>query len=231
MTFEFKRWRWPTSSTATPAFEPVALDSGQALAAADSPFVLCVGTLEVRKNGTALLQAWRQLAPRLGDRLPRLVFAGKQGWLIHEFNTTLADDPELARRVRIVDSPSDRELAYLYQHCLFTAYPSLYEGWGLPVGEAAWFGKYVISSNATSLPEVCGGLVDYFDSGDLTALCASLERAITDPQYVRSKEQAIARSPMRLWADVADEHLSVHHFARGLAVDAWASGHRAASCS
>ena len=63
----------------------------------------------------------------------------------------------------------------------------------------------MISSNATSLPEVCGGLVDYFDSGDLTALCASLERAITDPQYVRSKEQAIARSPMRLWADVADD--------------------------
>ena len=58
--------------------------------------------------------------------------------------------------MRIVDSPSDRELAYLYQRCLFAAYPSLYEGWGLPVGEAAWFGKYVISSNATSLPEVCG---------------------------------------------------------------------------
>ncbi|HEY6356369.1 MAG TPA: glycosyltransferase, partial [Burkholderiaceae bacterium] len=146
---------------------------------------------------------------RLGDRLPRLVFAGRQGWLIHEFKTTLANDPELARHVRIVDSPSDRELAYLYQHCLFTAYPSLYEGWGLPVGEAAWFGKYVICSNATSLPEVCGGLIDYFDSGDLTALCANLERAISDPEYVHRKAQAIARSPMRLWSDVADE---MHRF-------------------
>ena len=108
----------------------MTLEGGEALAAADAPFVLCVGTLEVRKNGAALLQAWRQLAPRLGDRLPRLVFAGRQGWRIQEFKTALAKHPELARRVRIVDSPSDRELAYLYQHCLFAAYPSLYEGWG-----------------------------------------------------------------------------------------------------
>jgi glycosyltransferase involved in cell wall biosynthesis len=186
-------------------FAPVTLDSGEAMEAAASPFVLCVGTLEVRKNGTMLLQAWRRLGANLGDRLPRLVFAGKQGWLIHEFKATLANDPELGRHVRIVDSPSDRELAYLYQRCLFTAYPSLYEGWGLPVGEAAWFGKFVITSNATSLPEVCDDLVDYFDPGDLDALCASLERAILDPEYVRRREQAIVQSPMRRWSDVADD--------------------------
>jgi len=186
-------------------FAPVALNSGDAFEVASVPFVLCVGTLEVRKNGAALLQAWRLLGRRLGERLPRLVFAGKQGWLIHEFKATLANDPELAQRVCIVESPSDQDLAFLYQRCLFTAYPSRYEGWGLPVGEAAWFGKYVISSNATSLPEVCGDLIDYFDPADPAALCTLLERAITDPAYVRAKEDTIARSPMRLWSDVADD--------------------------
>jgi glycosyltransferase involved in cell wall biosynthesis len=186
-------------------FAPVVPSSSEAREAAREPFVLCVGTLEVRKNGAALLEAWRRLAARLGERLPRLVFAGKQGWLIHEFKATLANDTELARRVRIVESPSDQDLAFLYQRCLFTAYPSLYEGWGLPVGEAAWFGKYVISSNATSLPEVCGELIDYFDPTSLDALCTCLARAITDPAYVRAKEEAISRSPMRLWSDVATD--------------------------
>jgi glycosyltransferase involved in cell wall biosynthesis len=75
----------------------------------------------------------------------------------------------------------------------------------LPVGEAAWFGKYVISSNATSLPEVCGALIDYVDPCDLSALCNALERAISEPDYVRRKEQAIAQAPMRRWSDVAED--------------------------
>jgi glycosyltransferase involved in cell wall biosynthesis len=186
-------------------FEPISIENSEVSEAASAPFVLCVGTIEVRKNGAALLQAWQTLGARLGERLPRLIFAGKQGWLIHEFKATLANDPDLARRVRIVDSPSDRELAYLYQRCLFTAYPSLYEGWGLPVGEAAWFGKYVVCSNATSLPEVCGELVDYFDPTDSVAMCARLERAITNTAYVRAKEHAIVQAPMRRWSDVAED--------------------------
>ena len=190
-------------------FAAVTLQDSDVLEAASAPFVLCVGTLEVRKNGAALLQAWRRLRERLGERLPRLVFAGKQGWLIHEFNATLANDPALAQRVRIVDSPSDRQLAFLYQKCMFTVFPSLYEGWGLPVGEAAWFGKYVISSNATSLPEVCGDLIDYFDPSDAELLCTCIERAVTQPAYVRAREEVIARSPMRLWSDVADD---IHRF-------------------
>jgi glycosyltransferase involved in cell wall biosynthesis len=185
-------------------FDPVPLEPGAVARAASAPYVLCVGTMEGRKNGIVLLNAWRRLAPLLAERLPKLVFAGKPGWLIQEFRATLATEP-LAGRVEIVDSPTDRELAYLYQHCLFTVFPSLCEGWGLPVGEAAWFGKYCICSNATSLPEVCSSLNDYFDPNDVDALCTLLQRAITDPAYVRQKEQAIVHSPMRRWSDVADD--------------------------
>jgi len=186
-------------------FAPVAPERGAAREAASEPFVLCVGTLEDRKNGVALLRAWQRLAPVLGTRLPRLVFAGQRGWSIQSFMAVLEGDPDLAKRVRLVDAPSDRELAFLYQRCLFTAFPSLSEGWGLPVGEAAWFGKFTLSSNATSLPEVCGPLVDYFDPAALDELCAALQRALADPGYVRAKEQAIVHSALRRWADVADD--------------------------
>jgi glycosyltransferase involved in cell wall biosynthesis len=157
-------------------FDPVPPAQGEAADAARAPYVLCVGTMEGRKNGTVLLNAWRRLAPVLADRLPRLVFAGKPGWLIQEFRATLSTEPAFADRIEIVDSPTDRELAYLYQRCLFTVFPSLCEGWGLPVGEAAWFGKYCICSNATSLPEVCRPLNDYFDPTDLEccARCCSV---------------------------------------------------------
>lgn len=184
---------------------PVDLPSGPAVEAAAVPFVLCVGTIEVRKNGAALLKAWQRLANSFGERLPRLVFAGKQGWLLGEFRAALAADATLVQKVRLVESPSDRELAFLYQRCLFTVFPSRYEGWGLPVGEAAWFGKYTISSNASSLPEVCGDLIDYFDPADLSSLCALLDQAIAVPEYVTIKEQALVRSPMRRWSDVADD--------------------------
>lgn len=172
---------------------------------ASTPYVLCVGTIEIRKNGMALLDAWAALHPVLGDRLPRLIFAGRMGWLIDEFNERLASTPGLARTVSLVESPSDKDLAFLYQNCLFTAYPSLYEGWGLPVGESAWFGKYCISSSSSSLPEVCGDLIDYVDPADPEALKAMLLRAITQPGYVAERQQRIAQALLRTWADVAED--------------------------
>jgi len=172
---------------------------------ASVPYVLCVGTMEVRKNGVALLDAWVALSDVLGGRLPRLVFAGRTGWHIEAFQTRLASNESLARTVRIVESPSDEELAYLYQNSQFTVYPSLYEGWGLPVGEAAWFGKYCISSNTSSLPEVCGDLIDYVDPADQTALQAALVKAITQPEYVAAREQSIREAQLRTWADVAED--------------------------
>lgn len=183
----------------------VEAESAAAQDAGREPFVLCVGTIEIRKNGAALLRAWSTLSARLGPRLPRLVFAGKQGWLLAEFRRLLAGDPALAQRVVIVDAPSDRDLAFLYQRCLFTVFPSRSEGWGLPVGESAWFGKYCIASNASSIPEVCGDCIDYVDPADDAALTAAVERAITDPAYLASRTAVLASMPMRTWKTVAHD--------------------------
>lgn len=167
------------------------------------PFVLCVGTIEVRKNGVALLRAWQRLAAELGPQTPLLVFAGRPGWKTEVFHELLVSDETLQHHVRVFPRPSDADLASLYQRCLFTAYPSLVEGWGLPLGEAAWFGKYSVASSASSLPEVCGDLVDYVAPIDVDGLVATVRRGVIDDRYRRAKEQAIASAPLRSWHDVA----------------------------
>jgi glycosyltransferase involved in cell wall biosynthesis len=168
-----------------------------------SPFVLCVGTLEIRKNGIALLRAWQRLAAELGSETPGLVFAGKVGWKVEEFFEVLNADGGLKRHVQIVDRPSDSVLMSLYNKCLFTVYPSFAEGWGLPVGEAAWFGRYSIVSSASSLPEVCGSLVDYFDPTDIDELVRLIKQGLNDPDYVRAKEEKIRATRLRTWAEAA----------------------------
>jgi glycosyltransferase involved in cell wall biosynthesis len=169
-----------------------------------TPFVLCVGTIEVRKNGIALLQAWRRLIAELGAATPLLVFAGKYGWKIDDFRQLLESDKLVQRYVRIFSHPTDADLACLYQRCLVTAYPSLAEGWGLPVGEAAWFGKYSVVSRSSSLPEVCGDLVDYVDPSDLEGLGRALARAVIANDYRRGRESAIKTAPLRSWEQVAE---------------------------
>ena len=175
----------------------------------ESRYILCVGTIEIRKNGAGLLKVWQHLIHRLGDRVPQLVFAGKRGWLTEKLDSLLACDVALANKVTILETPTDSDLAALYQRCLFAVYPSLAEGWGLPIGEAAWFGKYCVTSTTTSMPEVCGDLADYGDPNNHEQLAAVIERAIGDDAYRLCKEEAISKAPLRTWRDVAEDLFSL----------------------
>lgn len=168
----------------------------------DDPYALCVGTIEIRKNGIMLLRAWARLIEE-GISVPRLVFAGKFGWRISNFKSYLSENGAVAKKVTLINSPNDTDLAALYGGAKFCLFPSFYEGWGLPVGEAAWFGRYVIASSAASVPEVCGDLMDYADPDDLNAWVGFIKRAILDVEYVNSREARISSSPLRSWRDVA----------------------------
>lgn len=167
------------------------------------PFVLCVGTIEVRKNGAMLLAVWQQLQKELGDKTPQLVFAGKYGWKILPFQERLQSDTVLQHKVTVAKQVTDDDLAELYKQCLFSVTPSLVEGWGLPIGEAAWFGKFSIVSSSSSLPEVCGNLVDYIEPNNIDEWSQAIKRTILDDQYRQQREKIIAQSPLRLWKDVA----------------------------
>ncbi|MEI9931042.1 MAG: glycosyltransferase [Rhizomicrobium sp.] len=127
-------------------------------------FVLFVSTIEPRKNHAFVFTAWLKLLRRHGAKnCPKLVCVGQQGWLNSEAYARLDASEDLKRQVVILSNVSDVMLSKLYEACICTLYPSLYEGWGLPVTESLCFGKVPIVSHVASLPEAGGLFAEYFE--------------------------------------------------------------------
>lgn len=127
----------------------------------NEPFILCVGTYEVRKNHHLLYYAVKEALYK-GVGIPKLIIIGRPGWLIHDLTYILQNDPAVYDRIQYLGGVSDEEKTWLFQHCSFTIFPSVFEGWGLPVGESLYYGKPCLSSNISSMPEIGGNLIDYF---------------------------------------------------------------------
>jgi glycosyltransferase involved in cell wall biosynthesis len=139
-------------------------------------FWLSVGSLEPRKNHRRLLEAYA----RSGASLP-LVLAGGKGWLMDDFKAPAG--------VTLTGYVSDRELEWLYRNCFGFLYPSLFEGFGMPVLEALSLGAAVICSNTTSLPEVAGDaglLVDPLDVGSIAAAMVRLASGQIEREALRA---------------------------------------------
>jgi len=145
-------------------------------------FALIVSTIEARKNHALLLRIWRELLATMPrEQVPTLVFAGRVGWLVADLMQQLENANWLDGKVRLIEAPSDGELAALYEDCLFTLYPSLYEGWGLPVTESLAHGTPCLAANATSLPEAGGTLARYFDPDNLHDAVRAVREVLDDP--------------------------------------------------
>lgn len=133
----------------------------------DGDYVLCVGTLEPRKNHVYLYDIWKRMLDEGRADIPRLVCVGRMGWQMEDLQRRLKVSDNLDGHFVHLTDIGDAELLVLYRDCLFTAFPSFYEGWGLPVAESLLFGKFCVSSNTTSMPEVGGDLAVYVDPYDL----------------------------------------------------------------
>ena len=170
------------------------------------PFVLVVGTMESRKNTWRLAQAWQRLS-REGDGfdLPKLVFAGKPGWYNEDFNQLIKATGNLGGWIQFANNPTDTEVAYLYKTCVFTAMVSLYEGWGLPIGESLFFGKTAVVANNSSMPEVGGDMVEYCDAHSIDSIYAACRKLITEPEHRATLEAKIASTKLRTWDDVTSD--------------------------
>jgi glycosyltransferase involved in cell wall biosynthesis len=129
-----------------------------------------------------------------------LIFVGKWGWDVAGLHEYLSNTDALGNWLYIFNGISDAELEYLYRRCLFTAFVSFAEGWGLPVGESLAHGKPCVASGATSIPEVGGTLVRYVDPYDLRSGYEVIKQLVSDRGYlVRWAQQVQDEFRPRRW--------------------------------
>lgn len=145
-------------------------------------WMLWVGSLDVRKNLDVLLLAAEHCYSN-GKCSHPLVIAGRPSTGFDYYANKIRNNPVLRRSVVYLDSPSDSLIADLHVGTMLYLFTSWEEGYGLPVAEALQLGIPVIASNATSIPEVAGPLVDYFDPWDSKGLADLLERFESDELY------------------------------------------------
>lgn len=162
-----------------PAFRPTPPD-GARLAAlgVEQPYFLYVGTVEPRKNLARALRAFARVASLLPHH--RFVIAGQRGWKYADVLHEVAR-PELAPRVTLLGYASEDDLPALYAGATAFVYPSLFEGFGLPVVEAMACGTPVLTSRTSSLTEIADGAALLVDPLDETALAEGLLRLAHDP--------------------------------------------------
>lgn len=173
-------------------------------------FILAVGTLEPRKNLPTLLRAYDRLRRGAGLRVP-LVLVGGKGWLYDDVFRTI-DALELAECVRYLDAVSDEQLACLYRAAGALAFPSHYEGFGLPALEALHAGCPVVASNRGSLPEVVGAAGLLLEPDDVDAWAEALWRVLTDDALADALRRAgPERARSFTWARTAATTLALYH--------------------
>jgi glycosyltransferase involved in cell wall biosynthesis len=169
------------------------------------PFVLYVSTVERRKNHEVLYRAWARMRD-MGAAPYKLVFVGMPGWGINELRNDLRLDPRVRGDIVMLDRVDDAALAWLYRHAAFTVFPSLYEGWGLPVVESLGWGKFCIASSAASLPEAGGDLVEYIDPWDLPRWVERLSYFMQHPDEVHARSERIVREYRTTpWRETSEE--------------------------
>jgi glycosyltransferase involved in cell wall biosynthesis len=157
-------------------------------------YALFVSTIEARKNHILLFRVWRRLLEEMPrESIPRLVFAGRRGGLTEDLMQQIASTDYLDGWLKVIERPTDTELVALYQGCLFTLFPSLFEGWGLPVTESLAFGKPCLIADRTSLPEAGGDLVRRFDPENLQDAYAAIREVIEDRPGLARWEARVRR--------------------------------------
>lgn len=175
----------------------------------ESDFILFVGTVEPRKNVLNLVRAFEELAQ--GDSLRvQLVIAGERGWLLNDLNTCLASSP-IKERVLFTGHLSDDELRALYSSCKLFVYPSLYEGFGLPLLEAMACGAPVITSNVPSIVETVGDVARLVSPNDVHDIAQGIKRLIENAEERERRSTAgIQHAQKFSWQRAATATLEVY---------------------
>ncbi len=199
---------------ANPSFKPLPLAETRRAVAAHyglpDLFILCVGTIEPRKNISGLLHAFAHLREKytVGDAV--LAIAGGKGWLYEE-TLDLVQRLDLARWVKFLGRVPDEELHKLYVAARCHIHPAHYEGFGLPPLEAMACGTPTIVSNNSSLPEVVGDAALLFDPHDMEEMAVAMQRLLIDDNlHAELSEKGLQRSRVFSWERAARRTLDVY---------------------
>lgn len=173
-------------------------------------FVIFVSTLNPRKNHIFLLRVWEALYDIYGDKLPILVFVGQAGWSYHGIFSTIDAMTPLRHKLVFTDRVSERELHWLYQNTVFTVYPSIVEGWGLPITESLSFGKVCVSSSTSAMSEAAGKFCPVCDPADMDEWIGVVSRLIDDKKNLEHYEEIIERDYVEVsWENTATDVLNL----------------------
>ncbi len=172
------------------------------------PYILAVGTVQPRKNYSRLVQALSILRGKGIDI--QLVIAGARGWLEDEIHDTVAATG-MSPHVHFIGFVDDGGLPALYRGAVCFAFPSLYEGFGLPLLEAMACGVPVLTSNVSSMPEIAGDAAVVVNPYDVEAIAHGLERLITDEELRKAlKEKGLERAKQFTWEKSAVALLNIY---------------------
>lgn len=177
---------------------PTSLQAGR--------YILFVSTIEPRKGHGMLIRVWQRLvAANVAQRAGfKLVFVGRRGWGVNAVLDQIADKDFCGGTLVHLAEVDDGTLASLYGGAAFCVYPSLYEGFGLPVIEAFSLGKAVIASSGGALPETVGRFAPCLDPNDEDAWFETLKQWIQDPEIRRPYEAIIgAEFSWPTWEEAA----------------------------
>lgn len=172
-------------------------------------YTLFVGTIEPRKNILALLDAYAMLPIMIRQRWP-LVLTGYQGWRSEEIHARIkkAEGEGWAKYLGFLPA---EQLPLLFSGARLFAFPSLYEGFGLPVLEAMASGIPVVCSDSSSLPEVVGDVALMTDAEDIDHLSQLLEQGLQDDIWrAEAREQGLERAKLYSWARCAEQTAEVY---------------------
>jgi glycosyltransferase involved in cell wall biosynthesis len=175
-------------------------------------FILAVGTIEPRKNLSRLISAYGQLRRQTG--LPHaLVIAGQKGWLYQGIFAQVVKEG-LTDHVHFIGFVADEDLPALYTLADLLAFPSLYEGFGLPPLEAMACGTPVVSSNSSSLPEAVGAAALTVNAEDVEGLTETIARVLCDANLrIRLADLGRAQAARFTWSEAARRLLEAYRLA------------------
>lgn len=167
-------------------------------------FLLCVATLEPRKNLARLINAYQKLPSEIQKKFP-LVLVGNKGWLYEDLLALINTNKNA--NVLLLRYVDEETLFHLYSATKGFVYPSLYEGFGLPVLEAMQSGLPLITSNTSSLPEVCGEAGILVDPLDESAITSAMQQLLTadDQIYAHYVERSLTQAKKFSWNNFAEK--------------------------